>query len=192
MSSLDQRFLDALLAKVNKFHTQRRNESYEDYSGRIDHGGEESDNSYSILLQNGYDIAPSGLTDPKRKFKLVPTAPIVDVGSADGLSCGDSVIELISGGEDEEPALSGKENNRKGWKKRSSTHQEKVVVKKQRTSNSKALASMGSDDAYALQLAVANEKNEFLEKMLKGTYYYYCALFVVTLNSFLFLLLYPL
>jgi hypothetical protein len=172
MSSLDQRSLNALLAKVNKFHTRLRNETDEEYRHRVCDGGVESDNSYAILLENGYDVVPSGLTDPKRKYMLVLAEPIVEVGTADGPSAGNGHPIDLSG-EDEGPALSGKENNRNP-KKRSSTHQEMGVVKKQRST----LASMGSDDAYQL--------------VIKGTYYYYCALFNVTLNSFLFLLLYPL
>jgi len=145
-----------------------------------------------------YDLALSGLRDPKRKFKLAHRPGVV-VGSADGPSadnghpCGNNgFIDLFSGGEDEEPALSGKENNRTVCKKKSSTQEKKAAVKKQRTSTNKTLASMVTDDdTYALQLAVAREKNDLLEMVVKGTYYY-CALFIVTINSCLFLLLYPL
>ena len=96
-------------------HHTRHNESDED-SGCIDRDGEEADNSYMYLCHAGYDL----LSDLKRKFKLARAEPSIVVGSADGPSaddghpCGnDDAIDLISGGEEEESALSGKENNSK-------------------------------------------------------------------------------
>ena len=89
MSSHDQRSLDTHLDKVNKFYTRRRNESDEDYSGRIKQGGDEVDFSDMFLYHAGYDLAPSGLRDPKRKFKLARQPGVLVGGPSadDGHPC---------------------------------------------------------------------------------------------------------
>ena len=55
---------DTHLAKVNRWHIQRRNESDKECNGRIDRGGEEVDPSYMYLYHAGYN---SQREDPSRR-----------------------------------------------------------------------------------------------------------------------------